>query len=163
MVLDVLLLKGNTKEETKKQNNRRCKKRKEKKRSEECHKSHFTAFILTLSVMSYDSCVLMLVLPETSYWLARIVEGIFIYLVTLQTCPDADTPPFFPKIFLPSKGLTDIGKHENFVKRFRIYFSPFKFSGMWLTSGGSILYYFIIIIHNNYWHFDEKSFFPQIW
>lgn len=62
MVLDVLLLKGNTKEETKK-NNRRCKKRK-KKRSEECHKSHFAAFILTLSVMSYDSCVLMLVLPK---------------------------------------------------------------------------------------------------
>ena len=64
MVLDVLLLKGNTKEETKKQNNRRCKKRKKKKRSEECHKSHFAAFILTLSVMSYDSCVLMLVLPK---------------------------------------------------------------------------------------------------
>lgn len=63
MVLDVLLLKGNTKEEIKKQNNRRCKKIK-KKRSEECHKSHFAAFILTLSVMSYDSCVLMLVLPK---------------------------------------------------------------------------------------------------
>ena len=30
MVLDVLLLKGNTKEEIKKQNNRRCKKRKKK-------------------------------------------------------------------------------------------------------------------------------------
>ena len=63
MVLDVLLLKGNTKEEIKKQNNRRCKKIK-KKRSEECHKSHFAAFILTLSVMSYDSRVLILVLPK---------------------------------------------------------------------------------------------------
>ena len=39
-------------------------KKKKKKRSEECHKSHFAAFILTLSVMSYDSCVLMLVLPK---------------------------------------------------------------------------------------------------
>ena len=41
-----------------------AKKEKKKKRSEECHKSHFAAFILTLSVMSYDSCVLMLVLPK---------------------------------------------------------------------------------------------------
>lgn len=131
-------------------------KKKKKKRSEECHKSHFAAFILTLC---FDASFA----KETSHWLSRIVEGIFIYLVTLQTCPHADTPPFFQKIFLPSKGLTDIGKHENFVKRFRIYFSPFKFSGMWLTSGGSISYYFIIIIHNNCWHFDEKSFFPQIW
>ena len=80
----------------------------------------------------------------------RVFAIFCILLLTLQTSPHADTPPFFPKIFLPSKGLTDIGKHENFVKRFRIYFSPFKFSGMWLTSGGSILYYFIIIIHNNY-------------
>lgn len=37
---------------------------------------------------------------------------------------------------------------------------PNQTQRMWLTSGGSILYYFIIIIHNNYWHFDEKSFFP---
>ena len=66
MVLDVLLLKGNTKEETKKKKIEDAKKEK-KKRSEECHKSHFAAFILTLSVMSYDSCVLMLVLPETSF------------------------------------------------------------------------------------------------
>ena len=39
-------------------------KKEKKKRSEECYKSHFAAFILTLSVMSYDSCVLMLVLPK---------------------------------------------------------------------------------------------------
>ena len=39
-------------------------KKEKKKRSEECHKSLFAAFILTLSVMSYDSCVLMLVLPK---------------------------------------------------------------------------------------------------
>ena len=39
-------------------------KKEKKKRSEECHKSHFAAYILTLSVMSYDSCVLMLVLPK---------------------------------------------------------------------------------------------------
>ena len=39
-------------------------KKEKKKRSGECHKSHFAAFILTLSVMSYDSCVLMLVLPK---------------------------------------------------------------------------------------------------
>ena len=64
MVFDILLFKGNTKEEKKNKLIEDVKKRRKKKRSEEYYKSHFEAFILTLSVMSYDSCVLMLVLPK---------------------------------------------------------------------------------------------------